>query len=142
MTVLHLMWSPHCNSTCRAVADPITEQLGIDEETAGSGAMSAALGEVMSACICGALSSSLAHVQGIRAARQTDLAAIQELLAPLEQAGITKKRSRRDLSADLQHFTVVEREAKVRQRSTPNTGGPPTVNALHSCHACVRAFWC
>ena len=57
------------------------------------------------------------HVQGIRAARQTDLAAIQELLAPLEQAGITKKRSRRDLSADLQHFTVVEREAKVRQLS-------------------------
>ena len=57
------------------------------------------------------------HVQGIRAARQTDLAAIQELPAPLEQAGITKKRSRRDLSADLQHFTVVEREAKVSQLS-------------------------
>ena len=52
-------------------------------------------------------------MQGIRPARQTDVAAIQELLAPLEQAGITKTRTRRDLYADLQHFTVVEREAKV-----------------------------
>lgn len=51
--------------------------------------------------------------QGIRPARQTDVAAIQELLTPLEQAGITKKRTRRDLYADLQHFTVVERESKV-----------------------------
>ncbi|CAL5225511.1 g8341 [Coccomyxa viridis] len=51
--------------------------------------------------------------EGIRPARQTDVAAIQELLAPLEQAGITKKRTRRDLYADLPHFTVVEREAKV-----------------------------
>jgi len=52
--------------------------------------------------------------QGIRPARQTDLAAIQELLAPLEQAGITKKRSRRELTADIPCFTVVERESKVR----------------------------
>ena len=63
------------------------------------------------------------HAQGIRAARQTDLAAIQELLAPLEQAGITKKRSRRELSADLQHFTVVERESKVRQLSITRIAG-------------------
>ena len=59
------------------------------------------------------LRASHAAAQGIRPARQTDVAAIQELLAPLEQAGITKKRTRRDLYADLQHFTVVEREAKV-----------------------------
>ena len=52
--------------------------------------------------------------QGIRPARQTDLAAIQELLAPLEQAGITKRRSRRELTADIPCFTVVERESKVR----------------------------
>ena len=67
-------------------------------------------------CIMSAALEPYAHcdaLQGIRPARQTDLAAIQELLAPLEQAGITKKRSRRDLSADLPHFTVVEREAKV-----------------------------
>ena len=60
-----------------------------------------------------AISLVLAALQGIRPARQTDLAAIQELLAPLEQAGITKKRSRRELSADIPHFTVVERESKV-----------------------------
>ena len=60
-----------------------------------------------------AISLVSAAPQGIRPARQTDLAAIQELLAPLEQAGITKKRSRRELSADIPHFTVVERESKV-----------------------------
>ena len=46
--------------------------------------------------------------QSIRPARQTDLAAIQELLAPLEQAGITKKRFRRELSADIPFFAVIE----------------------------------
>jgi amino-acid N-acetyltransferase len=52
--------------------------------------------------------------QGIRPARQSDLKAIEELLAPLERAGITKHRSRKDLLSDIPSFTIVERESKVR----------------------------
>jgi hypothetical protein len=58
----------------------------------------------------------LRHVlglQGIRPARMSDLQAIQQLLAPLEAAGITKKRTREQLAADISNFTVVERESKV-----------------------------
>ncbi|BDA40699.1 Amino-acid acetyltransferase [Coccomyxa sp. Obi] len=51
--------------------------------------------------------------EGIRPAKQTDLKAIAELLAPLEKAGITKHRSRKQLTSDIPHFTVVERESKV-----------------------------
>ncbi len=53
-------------------------------------------------------------MQGIRPARQSDLKAIEELLAPLERAGITKHRSKKALMADIPHFTVVERESKVQ----------------------------
>ncbi len=55
-------------------------------------------------------------MQGIRPAKQTDLKAIEELLAPLEKAGITKHRSRKQLTSDIPHFTVVERESKVPNR--------------------------
>ncbi|KAK9916644.1 hypothetical protein WJX75_005288 [Coccomyxa subellipsoidea] len=51
--------------------------------------------------------------EGIRPARQSDLKAIEELLAPLERAGITKHRSRKDLLSDIPSFTIVERESKV-----------------------------
>ena len=42
-----------------------------------------------------------------------DLAAIRELLAPLEERGVLVRRSAEQLLADLPHFTVVEREARV-----------------------------
>ena len=78
--------------------------------------------------------------QGIRPARQTDVAAIQELLTPLEQAGITKKRTRRDLYADLQHFTVVEREAKVRLTSPTKIESPYMWLSLDLAPGCCRAI--
>ena len=53
-------------------------------------------------------------MQGIRPAKQTDLKAIEELLTPLEKAGITKHRSKKQLMSDIPHFTVVERESKVQ----------------------------
>ena len=49
----------------------------------------------------------------MRPADPADLAAIAELLAPLEAEGILAPRSRAQLEADLPHFVVAEREAKV-----------------------------
>ena len=37
---------------------------------------------------------------------------MKELLAPLERAGITKHRTKEQIAAAIQHFTVVERERK------------------------------
>eukprot|EP00887_Chlorella_sp_A99_P006828 scaffold2.g6828.t1 len=51
--------------------------------------------------------------EGIRAAGPQDLGPIQLLLRPLEDKGILVKRSAEQLLADLPHFTVVEREARV-----------------------------
>ena len=49
----------------------------------------------------------------MRPADPADVAAIAELLAPLEAEGILAPRSRVQLEADLPHFVVAEREAKV-----------------------------
>ena len=51
--------------------------------------------------------------EGMRPADPADVAAIAELLAPLEAEGILAPRSRAQLEADLPHFVVAEREAKV-----------------------------
>lgn len=39
-----------------------------------------------------------------------DLEGVAELLAPLEQKGILKPRSREQLKAELPHFTVIDLE--------------------------------
>jgi len=54
----------------------------------------------------------LARAQGHPAGG--DLRAIEQLLAPLEREGVTRKRSRSELAASLPDFTVVERESKAR----------------------------
>lgn len=51
--------------------------------------------------------------EGIRRAGLQDLAAIQELLQPLEERGVLVKRSDEQLLSEIPHFTVLEREAKV-----------------------------
>lgn len=51
--------------------------------------------------------------EGIRAAGPQDLQAIQELLQPLQDAGIMAPRSRGQLLSELACFTVVERDSKV-----------------------------
>lgn len=51
--------------------------------------------------------------EGIRQASQMDLEAIEGLLRPLAQAGVTKARSRESLMQDLHSFTVLERESEV-----------------------------
>lgn len=51
--------------------------------------------------------------EGIRQASQMDLEAIEGLLRPLAQAGVTKARSRESLLQDLHSFTVLERESEV-----------------------------
>ncbi|KAK9821240.1 hypothetical protein WJX81_007316 [Elliptochloris bilobata] len=51
--------------------------------------------------------------EGIRPAAPRDLKSIEQLLAPLEREGVTRKRSREELAASLPGFTVVERESKV-----------------------------
>lgn len=51
--------------------------------------------------------------EGIRQASQVDLEAIEGLLRPLAQAGVTKARSRESLMQDLHSFTVLERESQV-----------------------------
>ena len=51
--------------------------------------------------------------EGIRPAQQVDLDAIEGLLRPLAQAGITKARSRESLLQDIHSFTVLERESEV-----------------------------
>lgn len=51
--------------------------------------------------------------EGMRPADPADVAAIAELLAPLEAEGVLAPRSRAQLEADLPHFVVAEREAKV-----------------------------
>ena len=43
----------------------------------------------------------------------SDVTAIAQLLAPLEEAGICRHRSRSELASDIRMFTVVERESKV-----------------------------
>ena len=59
------------------------------------------------------LAGSRDFYEGMRPADPADLAAIAELLAPLEAEGILAPRSRAQLEADLPHFVVAEREAKV-----------------------------
>lgn len=51
--------------------------------------------------------------EGIRPAQQVDLDAIEALLRPLAQAGVTKARSRESLMQDIHSFTVLERESEV-----------------------------
>jgi len=51
--------------------------------------------------------------EGIRPAQQMDLDAIEGLLRPLAQAGVTKARSRANLMQDIHSFTVLERESEV-----------------------------
>lgn len=51
--------------------------------------------------------------EGIRQASQVDLEAIEGLLRPLAQAGVTKARSRDGLMKDIHSFTVLERESEV-----------------------------
>lgn len=51
--------------------------------------------------------------EGIRQASHMDLEAIEGLLRPLTQAGVTKARSRESLMQDLHSFTVLERESEV-----------------------------
>lgn len=51
--------------------------------------------------------------EGIRQASQVDLEAIEGLLRPLAQAGVTKARSRESLMQELHSFTVLERESEV-----------------------------
>lgn len=51
--------------------------------------------------------------EGIRQASQMDLEAIEGLLRPLAQAGVTKARSRESLLQDVHSFTVLERESEV-----------------------------
>lgn len=51
--------------------------------------------------------------EGIRPAQLVDLDAIEGLLRPLAQAGITKARSRESIQQDLHSFTVLERESEV-----------------------------
>lgn len=50
----------------------------------------------------------------MRAAVKEDLEGIADLLAPLEQKGILKPRSREQLKAELPHYTVIEREVPIR----------------------------
>lgn len=57
--------------------------------------------------------------EGMRPADPADVAAIAELLAPLEAEGILAPRSRAQLEADLPHFVVAEREAKVGMQPCP-----------------------
>lgn len=74
--------------------------------------------------------------QGIRPARQSDLKALEELLGPLERAGITKHRPRKQLMADIPCFTVVERESKAPPLSSPAllcTTDERRVASPHSC---------
>ena len=54
--------------------------------------------------------------EGIRPAQHIDLDAIEGLLRPLAQAGITKARSRESLLQDIHSFTVLERESEVSHR--------------------------
>ncbi|KAL3139784.1 hypothetical protein ABBQ38_004086 [Trebouxia sp. C0009 RCD-2024] len=51
--------------------------------------------------------------EGIRQASHMDLEAIEGLLRPLTQAGVTKARSRESLMQDLHSFTVLERESEI-----------------------------
>lgn len=55
-------------------------------------------------------------LQGMRAASRDDLPGIAELLAPLEQKGILKPRTREQLKAELPHYTVIDLEARVSAR--------------------------
>ena len=52
-------------------------------------------------------------LQGMRAATRDDLPGIAELLAPLEQKGILKPRTREQLKAELPHYTVIDLEARI-----------------------------
>ncbi|KAH7331164.1 hypothetical protein KP509_20G018200 [Ceratopteris richardii] len=49
--------------------------------------------------------------EGTRAAEESDLPKIEELLQPLEESGVLIKRSREQLMRDLESFIVVERDA-------------------------------
>ena len=51
--------------------------------------------------------------EGIRRAGALDIAAVQELLAPLEAAGIVVPRSAAALTAEIDSFVVIERESRV-----------------------------
>lgn len=53
----------------------------------------------------------------MRAATKEDLGGIAELLAPLEQKGILKPRSREQLKSELPHYTVIEREVRETARN-------------------------
>lgn len=51
--------------------------------------------------------------QGMRKATTDDLAGIAELLAPLEQKGILKPRTREQLKTELPHYTVIDLEGQL-----------------------------
>ena len=55
----------------------------------------------------------------MRAATRDDLPGIAELLAPLEQKGILKPRTRKQLKAELPHYTVIDLEARMSARGCP-----------------------
>ncbi len=66
----------------------------------------------------------------MRRADAGDLAAVAELLAPLEAAGVLAPRPRAQLEADLPFFVVAEREAKARERARRGPkGASPTCGA-------------
>jgi N-acetylglutamate synthase-like GNAT family acetyltransferase len=44
---------------------------------------------------------------------------VQALLDPLERSGVLVKRSTEELRVQLQNFTVIERETKVRKAALP-----------------------
>jgi N-acetylglutamate synthase-like GNAT family acetyltransferase len=53
--------------------------------------------------------------QGIRAAVPSDLEAVEALLKPLADKGVLAPRSREQLGAELQHYTLLERDGRVRR---------------------------
>jgi amino-acid N-acetyltransferase len=59
-------------------------------------------------------------LQGMRAASRDDLPGIAELLAPLEQKGILKPRTREQLKAELPNYTVIDLEARAAARGCPS----------------------
>lgn len=59
-------------------------------------------------------------MQGMRKATREDLVGIAELLAPLEQRGILKPRSREQLKAELPHYIVIDLEVLPLPRPTQN----------------------
>jgi hypothetical protein len=82
-------------------------------------------------------------LQGMRAATRDDLPGIAELLAPLEQKGILKPRTREQLKAELPHYTVIDLEARVSAEGCPPQCPPPRPVAVLSGplrQACVDGF--